>query len=89
MAAIKYSKTLTDTNPENQDEYFPYFEGKDDDSYLLLKNPTKAPIILKDFLRALPAVQLYTGCLKCATTLNFVFVHVQFIPEFMMIMNAS
>ncbi len=32
---------------------FPDFEGKDDDSYLLLQNPTKTPIILKDFLRAL------------------------------------
>ena len=76
MAAIQYFEKIHDT-----DEFFPDFEGKDDESVPLLQNPTKTPIILKDFLRALPAVQLYTGCLKCATTLNFVFVHVQVIPD--------
>jgi hypothetical protein len=54
MAAIQYSKTLTDTNHQNQDEFPPDFEGKDDDAYSLLQNLTKAPIILNDFLRALP-----------------------------------
>jgi hypothetical protein len=45
MAAIQYSETLTDT-----DELSPDFEGKDDDSFSLLQNPTKTPILL----RALP-----------------------------------
>jgi hypothetical protein len=54
MAAIQYSKTLADTNTQNQDDFPPDFEGKDDDSYLALQNPTKAPIISKDFFRALP-----------------------------------
>jgi hypothetical protein len=54
MAAIQYSETLPDTNSQNQDDFPPDFEGKDNGSYLLLQNPTKAPIILKDFLRALP-----------------------------------
>ncbi len=54
MAAIKYSETLPDTNPQNQYVFYPDFEGKDDDSYSLLQHCTKAPIILKDFLRVLP-----------------------------------
>jgi hypothetical protein len=54
MAAIQYSETLPDTNPQKKDDFSPDFEGEDDDSYLLLQNPTKAPIILKDFPRALP-----------------------------------
>jgi hypothetical protein len=58
MAAIQYSETLPDTNLQNQDEFSPVFEGKDDDSYSLLQNPTKAPIISKDFLRALPHCQI-------------------------------
>jgi hypothetical protein len=49
MAAIQYSEKIHDT-----DEFSPDFEGEDDDSYLLLQNHTKTPIILKDFLRALP-----------------------------------
>jgi hypothetical protein len=49
MAAIQYSETLHDT-----DEFSPDFEGKNDDIFSLLQNPTKAPIILKDFHRALP-----------------------------------
>jgi hypothetical protein len=36
MEAIQYSETLTDTNSQNQDEFSPDFEGKDDDSYSLL-----------------------------------------------------
>jgi hypothetical protein len=54
MAAIQYSETLPDTNLQSQDDDSPDFEGKDDDSYSLLQNATKAPIILKDFIRALP-----------------------------------
>jgi hypothetical protein len=48
MVAIQYSEPLL----QNQDDFSPDFEGKDDDNYLLLQNPTNAPIILKDFLRA-------------------------------------
>jgi hypothetical protein len=40
VAAIQYSETLTDTY-----EFPPDFEGKDDDSFSLLQNPTKTPII--------------------------------------------
>jgi hypothetical protein len=49
MAAIHYSEKIHDT-----DEFSPDFEGNDDDNCSLLQNPTKTPIILKDFLRALP-----------------------------------
>jgi hypothetical protein len=48
-AAIKYSEKIHDT-----DEFSPDFEGKDDDSFSFLQNPTKTPIILKNFLRVLP-----------------------------------
>jgi hypothetical protein len=54
MAAIQYSETLPDTNIQNQEDFSLDFEGKDDDGYTLLSYHTKAPIILKDFLRALP-----------------------------------
>ncbi len=54
LAAIQYSETLPDTNPHNQDDFTSDFEGYDDDSYSLLQDPTKAPIISKDFLRVLP-----------------------------------
>ncbi len=54
IAAIQYSETLPDTNPQYQDDFSPDFEGKHDDSDSLLQNPTKVPIILKDFVRALP-----------------------------------
>ncbi len=45
MAAIQYSEKIHDT-----DEFSPDFEGEDDDSFPLHQNPTKTPIILKDFL---------------------------------------
>jgi hypothetical protein len=55
MAAIQYSETFLDTNLQNQDDKVPDYEPSDDDNeYSHLQNPTKAPIILKDFLRALP-----------------------------------
>jgi hypothetical protein len=47
-AAIQYSEKIHDA-----DEFSPYFECKDDDSFSLLQNATKTPIILKDFLRVL------------------------------------
>jgi hypothetical protein len=81
MAAIQYSETLTDTNPQNQDQISPDFEGKDDDNYSLLQNPTKAPIISKYFLRALPHCPIIHWVSQSATTLNFVFVHVLFLPD--------
>jgi hypothetical protein len=52
-AAIQYSETVLDTTLQNQDDFSPGFEGKDDDSFSLLQNPMKTPIILIDFLRAL------------------------------------
>jgi hypothetical protein len=45
MASIQYSEKIHDT-----DEFSPDFEGEDDDSFSLHQNPTKTPIILKDFL---------------------------------------
>jgi hypothetical protein len=49
--AIQYSETLL----QNQDDEVPDYEGKDEeDDFSCLQNPTKTPIILKDFLRALP-----------------------------------
>jgi hypothetical protein len=46
-AAIKYSETLL----QSQDDEVPDYEGKDEeDDYSHLQNPTKTPIILKDFL---------------------------------------
>jgi hypothetical protein len=51
MAATKYSETLL----QSQDDEIPDFEGKyEKDDYSRLQNPTKTPIISKDFLRALP-----------------------------------
>ncbi len=50
-AAIQYSETLL----QSQDDFFPNFEGKDEEGdYSCLQNPTQTPIISKDFLRALP-----------------------------------
>jgi hypothetical protein len=49
--AIQYSETLL----QNQDDFSPDFEPSDEeDVYSCLQNPTKTPIISKDFLRALP-----------------------------------
>jgi hypothetical protein len=80
-AAIHYLETLSDTNLQNQDDCSPDFEGKDDDSFSLLQNPTETPSSQKIFIERFLSVQLYTGHFKCATTLNFVFVHVQVIPD--------
>ncbi len=50
-AAIQYYETLL----QNQDDFSPDFEPSDEeDVYSCLQNPTKTPIILKHFLRALP-----------------------------------
>jgi hypothetical protein len=50
-AAIQYYENL----PQRQDDEVPDYEGEDEeDDYSRLQNPTKTPIILKGFLRALP-----------------------------------
>jgi hypothetical protein len=50
MAAIRYSETLL----QSQDDEPPDYEPSDEeDWYSRLQNPTKTPIISKDFLRAL------------------------------------
>jgi hypothetical protein len=60
-AAIQYSETLL----QNQDEFSPDYEPSDEEGkYSHLQNPTKTPIVSKDFLRVLPSVQLSTGHLK-------------------------
>ncbi len=46
LAAIQYSETLL----QNQDDEVPDYEPSDEeDEYSCLQNPTKTPIILKDF----------------------------------------
>ncbi len=51
LAAIRYSESLL----QSQDDEVPDYEGKDEEDELsCLQNPTKAPIISKNFLRALP-----------------------------------
>jgi hypothetical protein len=50
-AAIQYSETLL----QSQDDEVPDYEPSDEeDDYSCLQNPTKTPIISKDFLRVLP-----------------------------------
>jgi hypothetical protein len=50
-AAILYSETLL----QSQDDEDPDYEPSDEeDVYSQLQNPTKTPIISKDFLKALP-----------------------------------
>ncbi len=51
LAAIQYSETLL----QNQDDEVPDYEPSDEeDEYSCLQNPTKTPIISKDFMRAIP-----------------------------------
>jgi hypothetical protein len=51
LAAIQYTETLL----QNQDDEVPDYEPSDEeDEYSCFQNPTKTPIISKDFLRALP-----------------------------------
>jgi hypothetical protein len=44
VTAIQYSEKIHHT-----DEFAPNFEDDNDDSFFLLQNPTKTPIILKGF----------------------------------------
>jgi hypothetical protein len=92
MAAIQYSEKKHET-----DEFSPDFEGKDDDSFSLHQNPTKTPIILKNFLRALPHCPIIHWASQMRHDPRFCFVHVQSIPVhggititslFIMIMDA-
>ena len=58
MAAIQYSETLL----QNQDDDVPDYESSDEeDEYLHLQNPTKTPIISKDFLNSLTDI----GACEC------------------------
>jgi hypothetical protein len=50
-------------------------------SYHVFRTPQRLPSSQKIFLEPFLTVRLSTGCHKCATTLNFVFVHVQFHPN--------
>jgi hypothetical protein len=92
MAAIQYSEKIHDT-----DEFSPDFEGKDDDRFSLLQNPTKTPIISKDFLTALPHCPIIHWASQMFNNPKLFFVHTQSNPVhggktirslFMMIMNA-
>jgi hypothetical protein len=77
MAAIQYSETLL----QNQDDEVPDYElSDDDDEYSHLQNPTKVPIISKDFLRALPHCPII-HCASQMRNVNFAFVHVQLLPN--------
>jgi hypothetical protein len=53
-------------NSHATDEFTPDFEGKDDDNYSLLQNPTKTPIISKDFFRVLP----HCPIIHCASQMD-------------------
>jgi hypothetical protein len=58
LAAIQYSETLF----QSQDDEVPDYEVKDEEDALsCLQNPTKAPIISKDFLRVLPHCPIIHG----------------------------
>jgi hypothetical protein len=81
MAVIQHTETVPDANLQNQDDFSPDFEGKDDDSYLLLQNPTKAPIISKDFHRALSHCPIIHWASQMCNNQKLCFVHVQFIPN--------
>jgi hypothetical protein len=92
MAAIQYSDTLHDT-----DEFPPDFEVEDDDSFSLLQNPTKTPIISKIFLRALPHCPIIHWASQMCNSPKLCFcpcsIHSRPLREkirylFMMIMNA-
>jgi hypothetical protein len=77
-AAIKYSETIF----QSQDDEVPDYEGKDEeDDYSCLQNPTKTPIISKDFLRALPHCPIIHWASQMWNNPKFCFVHVQFHPN--------
>ncbi len=51
MTTIQYFETPLQNKVDEVHDYEP---SDDDDEYSCLQNPTKAPIISKDYLRALP-----------------------------------
>jgi hypothetical protein len=51
LAAIQYSETLVQSKDDEHPDYEP---SDEEDDYSRLQSPTKTPIILKDFLTALP-----------------------------------
>jgi hypothetical protein len=51
QAAIQYSETLVQSQDDEPSDYEP---SDEEDDYSRLQNPTKTPIVLKDFLRVLP-----------------------------------
>jgi hypothetical protein len=79
--AIQYSETIFDTNLQNQDDIPLTLKAKMMIVicyFRTLQRPLSSQkISLKRFL----TVQSSTGRLKCETTLNFVFVHIQVIPD--------
>jgi hypothetical protein len=90
-AAIQYSETLL----QNQDDEGPDYEPSDEeDVYSRLQNPTKTPIISKDFFRALPLCPIIHWASQTNQTLFLSMFN--FIPTMdgkirsllMMIMNA-
>jgi hypothetical protein len=77
-AAIQYSGTLL----QNQDDFSPDFETSDEeDEYSRLQNPTKAPIISKDFLRALSHFPIIHWASQMKNNPKLCFFHVQIHPN--------
>jgi hypothetical protein len=55
LSALKAAVQYSETHLQSQDDEGPDYEPSDqEDDYSCLQNPTKTPIISKDFLRALP-----------------------------------
>jgi hypothetical protein len=68
--AIQYSETLL----QSQDDEVPDYEGEDEeDDYSCLQNPTKTPIISKDFPRALPHCPIIHWASQMKNNLKFCF----------------
>jgi hypothetical protein len=81
MAAIQYSGTPPDTNLQNQDVFSLTLKAKMMIVIQSFRTIQRPPSSQKIILESSLTVQYSTGHHKCATTLNFVFVHVQFIPN--------
>ena len=77
-AAILYSETLL----QSQDDEGPDYEPSDEeDVYSRLQNPTKTPIISKDFLKALPLCPIIHWASQMKNNPKLCFVHVQIHPN--------
>jgi hypothetical protein len=75
-AAIQYSEKIHDT-----DDFPLTLKAKMMIVFPVFRTLQRTPSSQKKFLEHFLTVQLSTGHLKFATTLNFVFVHVQFHPN--------